>query len=55
MGETALADALEDLVELDLTDQERVVLWVHWAVVVGEVEGDVVVDLHDQERPVARR
>ena len=41
-------------IELILADQERIVLGIHRPVVVGEVQGDVVVDLHDQERPVGR-
>src|SRR5215203_5226083 len=36
-------DAPEDLVKLGLGDQERVVLGVDRAVIVGEVEGDLIV------------
>jgi len=48
-------DPTEDLVELGLGDQERVVLRVDRPMVVSEIEGDVVVDLHDQERAVGCR
>src|SRR5688500_18540948 len=41
VGQLPFPDAPEDLVELVLADQESVVLGVHRAAVVGEVEGDV--------------
>src|SRR3954470_11001895 len=49
------ADPAEDLVEVGVADQECVVLGVDWSVVVGEVQGDVVVDLYHQERAVRDR
>jgi hypothetical protein len=53
--QVSASDSVEDLVELGFTDQESVVLRVGRAVVVGVVEGHVVVHLHDQERTVRRR
>jgi hypothetical protein len=44
------SDAAEDLVELSLADEECVVLWIRRAVVVGEIERDIVVHLHDEKR-----
>jgi hypothetical protein len=49
VDQPTFADTTEDLVEPVLVDQERIVLGMHRAVVVGEVEGHVVVDLDDQE------
>jgi hypothetical protein len=43
------SDAAEDLVELSLADEEGVVLWIRRTVVVGEIERDIVVDLHDEK------
>src|SRR6266498_4093900 len=45
----------EDLVEVGFADQERIVLRIDRAVIIGEVEGHLVVDLHDEEGAVGRR
>jgi hypothetical protein len=52
MASPAVADAAEDLIEVGLAHLERVVLRVDRAVVIGEVEGNVIIGLHDQERPI---
>ena len=44
------SDAAEDLVELSLADEEGVVLRIRRAVVIGEIERDIVVNLHDEKR-----
>jgi hypothetical protein len=44
------SDTAEDFVELSFADEEGVVLWIRRAVVIGEVERDIVVDLHDEKR-----
>src|SRR5512144_1890613 len=49
------ADATEDLVEAGLVHQERLVLRRDRPVVIGEVEGDAVVQMHDEERSEGRR
>ena len=43
------SDTAEDLVKLRLADEEGVVLWIRRAVVVGEIERDIVVDLDDEK------
>ena len=45
-----LNGSAEYLVELSLADEECVVLWIRRAVVVGEIERDIVVNLHDEKR-----
>jgi hypothetical protein len=47
--EAALADAIEDRVELRLADEEGIVLWCDLVVGRVEVERDVVVDADDVE------
>lgn len=49
----SLADAAEDLIEVDFTQQEGVVLARDLAVGRVEVEGGAVAELDDQERPEA--
>src|SRR5215213_576701 len=51
----AFADSTKNLVEPVLVDEERIVLRVHRTMVVSEVQRDVVVDVHDQERAVGLR
>src|SRR5512142_3095409 len=53
--QVSVMDPAEDLIELGFADQERVVLRMGRAMVVGEVEGHVVAELHDKERPVRGR
>src|SRR5690349_17634709 len=49
------SNAAEDLVEPALIHQECVVLRMDRAVVVGEIQRDVIVHLNDEERPVGCR
>ena len=53
--DTAGDDATEDLVEVVLANQERVVLLNDLVVHLVEIERDAVVHLDDEERPVDRR
>ncbi len=48
---TSITDSGEDLVELFFADQERVVLGGNLAVVIVEVDGDIVVERDDEHRP----
>jgi hypothetical protein len=47
--EAAILDAAERGVEVSFADQEGVVLWMDWAIGVGKIERDAVVQLDDVE------
>jgi hypothetical protein len=53
--ELALLDAAEDLVELRFAHEKSVVLRYDLAVVVAEVEGNAVFELHRHERAERHR
>ena len=54
IGQLSIAHPAEDRIELSLADQEGIVLRMWGTMVVGEVERNIICDLHNEKRTKGR-